>query len=60
VHKKLHCGSCAKCVKNSNNEMIEKTKIDIIGVGNRDQIHNEFVPEYVMFEGIEYLDNSNL
>jgi hypothetical protein len=40
--------------------MIEKTKIDIIGVGYRDQIQNDFVPEYVIFEGIEYLDNSNL
>jgi hypothetical protein len=40
--------------------MIEKTKIDIIGVGYRDPIQNEFIPEYVMFEGIEYLDNSNL
>jgi hypothetical protein len=34
--------------------MIEKTKIDIIGVGNGDQIQNEFVPEYVILEGIEY------
>jgi hypothetical protein len=40
--------------------MIERTKTDIIGVGyHRDQIQND-ISEYMIFEGIEYLDNSNL